>query len=331
MQFTHRFLLACLLLSSFHATAHHSINPFDQSSFEEIEGVVTQVGWRNPHFSMVLNVTDADGVEEEWDVVSDSINALMRRGLTHDQFEVGQRVHIAGHPSARGRRELLATNILLPGGEELLLNEVERPLRWTNPAVDNRSSDAERTSADIFRVWSHDSLYQRKEPFELTEKAELAVALFDPLTDTPALKCIAPGMPNANLNPYPIEFIDEGDNIRLRIEEWEAERIIDMVSSEIPNDVPHSLLGYSIGRFVGNTLEIRTGRLDSPLLDDDGIPMSSDAEIFEKYTIKTDGVTLAYEVSVTDPEYLAEPANWIATWKWVPGAVIRSFECNLEE
>ena len=78
MQLVHRFLLVCFLLSSLQGLAHHSIAPFDLTSYEEIEGVVAQVSWRNPHFGMVLNVTNADGAEQEWAIVSDSINALMR-------------------------------------------------------------------------------------------------------------------------------------------------------------------------------------------------------------------------------------------------------------
>lgn len=136
------------------------------------------------------------------------------------------------------------------------------------------------------------------------------------------------GVGTAVLNPYPIEFVDGGDHILLRIEEWGAERRIDLRAAAIPADAPRSRLGYSIGTLEGNVLRIRTGQLTSHLLDDDGIPMSSDAGIVETFTVNAATDTLDYEVTVADPQYLLEPATWVASWRFVEGAQIRPFECD---
>ena len=64
------------------AFAHHSIAPFDQERFEEIEGVVTRLGWRNPHLTADIQVAAPDGSSEIWQIEGDAINALMRRGLS---------------------------------------------------------------------------------------------------------------------------------------------------------------------------------------------------------------------------------------------------------
>lgn len=310
--------------------AHHSIAPFDQNAFAEIEGVVTRVAWRNPHLTMDVRVAKNDGTAENWAIEADAINALMRRGLTRETFAVGQSLRLGGFPSARGRLELMPTNVLLPNGTEVLMMDLDFPLRWTRPVATDGSAggDLQGTRAELFRVWAYNELYVRKQPFQLTAAAEAAMAGYDPLVDTPALRCIAPGMPNANLNPYPIEFIDRGDDITLRIEEWGAERTIHMTTDAIPESAPASRLGHSIGRFNGNALEIRTGRLSGGLLDDDGIPMSSAASIVETFTINAATDTLDYEVTVADPEYLAVPATWTASWKWVAGTQIRPFECE---
>lgn len=310
--------------------SHHSISPFDQQKFEEIEGVITRLGWRNPHLTADIRVTSPDGTTEMWQIEGDSINALMRRGLIRDDLAVGSTIRVGGWPSTIGKRELMPTNILLPTGRELIMMDIDFPLRWTNAQGVNRAVDLKGDSNEFFRVWTYDQLYQRKSPFVLTQSAREALSEYDPLTDTPSLRCIAPGMPNANLNPYPIEFVDNGEHILLRIEEWEAERVIDLTASEIPSDAPRNRLGYSIGRLDGNVLEIQTGRLIDQLLDDDGIPMSADAQIFETYTINPETDILEYEVTVTDPAYLQQPATWIASWKAEEGAVIRPFECNAE-
>lgn len=319
------------LLTTTDLGAHHSIAPFDQDRFEEIEGVITQLRWRNPHLTADVRVMAANGSSQTWQIEGDSINALMRRGVSRDDLAVGEIIRFGGWPSSAGRMELMPTNVLLPDGRELLMMDLDLPLRWTNPATVDRTVDLVGDSDEFFRVWSHDTVYERQAPFVLTERAQEAIARYDPYTDTPALRCIPPGMPNANLNPYPIEFVDNGDHILLRIEEWEAERVIDMTAGAVPSDAPPSRLGYSIGRLDGNVLEIETARFVDQLLDDDGIPMSANARILETYTINADEDILEYEVTVIDPVYLREPASWVASWKAMPGAIIRPFECSLDQ
>jgi hypothetical protein len=204
-------------------------------------------------------------------------------------------------------------------------------LLWTDgPAESGIALAAAKLERTVFRTWGFAEIYKPREPFVFTAPALAARAKWNPYTDMPAIKCIAPGMPNAILNPFPIEFIDEGDQIRLRIEEWEATRIIDMVSEEIPDGAPRTLLGYSIGRLDDGVLIIETSKVDFPYLDDDGTPMSEQASLVERFTVSEDGKRLDYEVSVTDPENLLEPATWDAAWKWVPNTKIMPFECELD-
>ena len=166
--------------------------------------------------------------------------------------------------------------------------------------------------------------------FKYSTVAQAARDAWDPLTDMLALRCVPPGMPNANMNPYPIEFIDDGERIRLNIEEWESRRVIDMVATEIPDDAPWSRLGYSIGRWEGDMLVIETAHIDFDYLDDEGTPMSEQARVVEHYRVSADGNRLDYTVAVTDPPNLIGPAVWDAYWTYVPGTVIRPFECEIE-
>ncbi len=138
-------------------------------------------------------------------------------------------------------------------------------------------------------------------------------------------------MPNAVLNPYPMELIDQGDSILQRIEEWDARRVIYMTEDPpAPTQAPDHL-GYSVGRFEGNTLVIETTRIDFPLLDGDGTPMSQDVEILERYRLSEDENRLDYEIIVTDPENLVEPAIWEGAWLYRPGVEVRPFECTIRE
>ena len=319
------------LLASGIAAAHHSVAPYDRGNFQELEGAISKITLRNPHIMLTMSVTDDSGQTTEWRLEGDSANAAARKGFTRDSLRIGDRVKVAGWPSTLGRRELFVTNVLFPNGVEAVITDLNLPRRWTDGSGALRAVAADAAlGRSIFRVWAPGALYVQRAPFAYTAVAQAARAKWDPLTDMLALKCIPPGMPNANLNPYPIQFIDDGNRIRLNIEEWEATRSIDMVAKEIPANAPASLLGYSIGRWEGDTLVIETARIDFDYLDDEGTPMSDQARVVERYTVSPDGSRLDYTVSVTDPPNLVEPAIWDAHWTWVPGTVIRPFKCEIE-
>ncbi len=316
-----------LLLVSGAALGHHSISPYDRESFQELEGTVSGIQWRNPHIGLTLRVGD-----EEWEVEGDSANAAARQGLMRESIQIGDEIRVGGWPSTFGRRALFLTNVLIDGRETVVM-DLNLPFRWTEPP-DNRfveGANAELVRS-IFRVWSSSGeLYKLRNPYVLTPAAEAAKVGWDPYTDMLALRCESPGMPNAVLNPYPIEFLDEEDKILLRIEEWEAVRTIHMTSQAIPEDAPRSPLGYSVGHWEeDSTFVVETARIDFPYLDDAGTPMSDDVRVIERFSLSEDGTHLDHEISVTDPQNLVEPAVWDAKWRWIPGTVIRPYECDVE-
>ena len=213
------------------------------------------------------------------------------------------------------------------------MSDREAPLRWTTFAQDSTPvpEDTDAAASGLFKVWGFRELYQLRDPLVLTPVAEAAKAAFNPRTDDLGLRCVPPGMPNAVLNPYPMELIDEGDQIVQRIEEWDARRIIHMTENRPsqPETAPH--LGLSVGRLEGNMLIVETTGIDFPSLDGDGTPMSPEVEILERYTVNEDGTRLEYEVIVTDPVNLVEPAVWENTWVYRPGVEVRPFECVLRD
>ena len=101
------------------AHAHHSqAGIFDSQKTIEVTGVVKSVSWRNPHGQILLSVRNEKGVETIWDAETASISILRNRGIDGSSIRVGDRVTIAGSPSIRNRREILARSVLLPNGNE---------------------------------------------------------------------------------------------------------------------------------------------------------------------------------------------------------------------
>ena len=314
------------------ALAHHAVTAFfDRNTTVEIEGTVTDIFWRNPHVSFTLAVVNDVGTTEEWDLEGGTTNTLIRRGFTAESVAIGERVRAAGAASRRGEPAIFVSHLLLPSGEEAILSDRDLPLRWTSPSADETAlaSTTDVAGSGIFKVWSRGDSYRTRGSLVLTPAALEARDAFDPRTDDPSLKCIPPGMPNAVLNPYPMEFIDEGDQIIQRIEEWDARRVFHMSEDARSQTQAPSYLGYSIGRWDENTLIVETTQVAFPFLDANGTPMSENVSMVERYTLSKDETRFEYEIVVTDSENMVEPAIWEGTWVYRPGVEVRPFECTL--
>ena len=105
----------------------------------------------------------------------------------------------------------------------------------------------------------HTPQQQRSEP-EFLQSAIDARADYDPLTDDPALSCTPRGMPFAMQNRFPIEFVEQTGSILLRLEMWAIERTIHMDADASNAAQTASALGYSVGRWDGDSLVVSTTR-----------------------------------------------------------------------
>ena len=81
------------------------------------------------------------------------------------------------------------------------------------------------------------------------------------------------------------------------------------------DEVPTSDLGYSVGQWEDDTLEVRTTRVGWPYVDDAGRPQTEDVEILERFSLVDDGNVLRYTQTVIDPASLVEPVT--LSWDWI--------------
>ena len=323
----------------FPATAHHSMSEFDRSVVREVEGVVSRISWRNPHILLEVTSTDENGVAAVWNLEGSAVSAQRRRGVTGEEIAIGDVVRVAGWPSTRRDRYLQVNHVLLPDGVELLVGGAREP-RWSRTTAGSETVvDTERAAAargdGIFRVWSQGSrawFFAGRSNYQLTESAAAAAAEWDDIADNPLIECIAPGMPGLMGNPYPVEFVQVGDNIELRFEEFDALRTIHVGDNVAdPADVPLSHLGYSVGRWEGETLVVDTSRINWPYFDRSGAPQTENVAINERFTVVEDGDRLDYLMTVDEPASLVEPFVLDAFFVWTPGEAVNPYECTLEE
>ena len=195
--------------------------------------------------------------------------------------------------------------------------------RYVEAAVQNAEG--------IFRIWTiedwaRDRTQNRDPP--LTAAARASRAEWDELTDEPQLRCEPPGMPSAMRNPHPIEFLRDGDDIVIRLEEFELTRRIHMNPQADAGDPAASPMGYSVGRWEGASLIVDTTNVGYPYLDQRGAPKSTELEIFERFTLSDDERSLDWEATVIDPVMLTEPMSYATShYTWIPSQRIRPWNC----
>ena len=70
------------------ANGHHSVSGvFDSDRPFEIDGVVTEVEWINPHIYLHLEVTDADGNVTLWQLETAPTAFMRKAGITKAMLE----------------------------------------------------------------------------------------------------------------------------------------------------------------------------------------------------------------------------------------------------
>ena len=101
------------------AAAHHSFAMFDQSQQVTLKGTVSEFQWTNPHAWIHLDVPNANGVKDTWQVELNSPNNLKRQGWKSTSVKPGDQVTLVLNPLKDGSKGGLFVSITLPDGSVL--------------------------------------------------------------------------------------------------------------------------------------------------------------------------------------------------------------------
>ncbi len=315
--------------------AHHAYAEYDQEQTVEIEGTLAKAAFQNPHLSLKVQV--AGQTPSTWEIEGSGINALQRMNAPLEKFKLGDKVKVAGWPSKRDPHRMFLTNLLSADGVEVVTWRYATA-RWAKTAAgyasDRSRFDGGTPTADtsIFRVWTVQvgvagAAFDQSVAglgtttrASLTEKGKAAAAAMRP---APASDCTPRGMPGIMFTPTPIELIDKGDAIHLRVELYDTLRVIHMRGGASQSA---ALLGYSVGRWDDKTLVVETTNISWPVLTD-GVPQSPAARLVERFTPSADGSRLDYALTATDPEMLAAPVELKNVWVWRPSEQLLPYNC----
>src|SRR5215813_6332185 len=90
--------------------AHHSFSAeYDSSQKIEIQGVVTEFVWRNPHSFMKIDVADKDGSTKSWTLEWGSVSQLTQYSITRTSLRPGDKITVTGQPA----RDSAAPRVLI--------------------------------------------------------------------------------------------------------------------------------------------------------------------------------------------------------------------------
>ena len=143
----------------------------------------------------------------------------------------------------------------------------------------------------------------------------------------PEAKCYMPGVPRATYMPFPFQIVQTPEQILIAYEYASATRIVHMASEPVSPAL--SWMGWSIGRFDGDTLVIRvTDQVADTWFDRAGNFHSEALVVTERYTPLGPN-HLQYEATIEDPEVFTRP--WTISMplyrRIEPHAELMEFKC----
>jgi hypothetical protein len=109
-----------LLTGAVPVLGHHSFAPeYDAARPMELKGTVTRVEWTNPHVRFYIDVQDASGKVENWNIEMASPNVLSRSGWRKDTLKIGTTITVGGFHARHGERMAIAESFAGPDGKPL--------------------------------------------------------------------------------------------------------------------------------------------------------------------------------------------------------------------
>lgn len=120
----------------------------------------------------------------------------------------------------------------------------------------------------------------------------------------PELKCHLPGIPRAMYLPYPFQIVQSTNKVQMNFAFASAARTIHL--DEVDEPPADTGMGFSRGRWEGDTLVVDVTHFHANWLDRAGNFHSDALRVVERYTPMTPDALL-YEATIEDPNVYARP------------------------
>lgn len=152
---------------------------------------------------------------------------------------------------------------------------------------------------------------------------------FNPIDD-PVLGCIEDFPRNAMRGrPMKVTLGERTTEIAYWFDNQWFVRTVHMDGAAAPPDTPHTVTGYSTGRWVGDVLVVETTHTRGGPMFNDHKPSSPNARFTERFWRAPDGRNLLMDIYLDDPELYSKPFVLNRQeWIWSPDAELGTEECE---
>ena len=196
-----------------------------------------------------------------------------------------------------------------------------------NALLDDPANDAR----PFEQLQAEAKTYEREYIRSKLTAAALKTYPLDPADDPGFLRCEPWGLARQMFAPHQIEIRKRGnDRIELRYGEWDARRTVYLDGRTRPANQAPSAMGYSVGRWDGDTLVVETSGIAANIAawpDFAALNKHSDQlRVVERYTRSKDGGTLLLTATMEDPWSLREPVVIKKIWRWAPDQKITPYK-----
>jgi hypothetical protein len=146
----------------------------------------------------------------------------------------------------------------------------------------------------------------------------------------PDANCTLSGVPRLDLGPKPFKILQSPDEVVILYQAYTTYRQVFTDGRPLPEDPQPSWLGYSVGKWDGDTLVVDTiGFNDLTWLDNAGTPHSESLHVTERFH-RRDKEHLDIQITINDPKTFRHPFTVTQHARLAPAIELTEFIC-LEE
>ncbi len=292
------------------ALAHHSRAPFLLDETMQVEGVVTEVNWGNPHLYLEVSVLNDLGGEHLWTFEGHSVPGLVRNGWARDSVEVGDDVVVVANPNSDPEtRFALLDSVTTPDGSTFY--------SFRRPDGQGQAPARIEPSTDFSGTWRvvralREALvgpgFDAPTDWPVTERGQALLDEYD-AADNPGFDCIPASSPGIIFAAYGFLWSRTDERIVVTKEHSTQVRVLHLDGAPRPEDYRRNSLGYSVGHIDHDGVLVVETTNYSPTRWGNirGIDSSEEKRVTERYELTNDGLNMDVSYTIEDPVYLTEP------------------------
>lgn len=336
---------------------------FDTSTSTTLSGIVTNVDWSNPYAHVFVNVTNANGMLENWAIELESPVTLAASGWNRDTIKPGDRIEVQGPAARNGTRQVWGETVTVaatgatvftlkdmtpaptgqpaprwPDGKVALgATSESNDGYWGYPTETALVEDGVDVAMDRFGHLANIADASKVAPMQpwalgLYQNRQQRSLQDDPLW----INCKPPGGPRQYQHDMGIKIVEDRAGERIFVMMGSGNHNFRIIyldgrsqEGQVTGDDDNPLyFGRAVGHWEGDTLVVNTTGFNEDFwFSNGGLPHSSLLSLQERFS-RPDMDTLHYEVTVEDPG--AYTRNWTASWdmKWVAGQELPVHFCQ---